>query len=182
MPAFITSLLNYDWKMILHSCAFTLDGFFDVLVTFLAWNIEVSHNPLQKIRFPQVPTNRSFNVNCKTDLMTSFTLNTSIVIAVLAGNIVPSVAIIGTQSVNTVFVFPVVWLLRSPEPKTGYFLVCPDKWSLNASVIKSNPWSLSIMTVLNVDIFFLVVHCYQMWVHGLTNGHSSHPRSAYRAC
>ena len=168
--------------MILHSCAFTLDGFFDVLVTFLAWNIEVSHNPLQKIRFPQVPTNRSFNVNCKTDLMTSFTLNTSIVIAVLAGNIVPSVAIIGTQSVNTVFVFPVVWLLRSPEPKTGYFLVCPDKWSLNASVIKSNPWSLSIMTVLNVDIFFLVVHCYQMWVHCWTVGHSSHPRCAYRAC
>ena len=131
---------------------------------------------------PQVPTNRSFNVSCKTDLMTAFTLNTSKVIAVIAGHIVPSVAIIGTQSVNTVFVFPVVWLLRSPEPKTGYFLVCPDKWSLNASVIKSNPWSLSIMTVLNVDIFFLVVHCYQMWVHCWTVGHSSHPRCAYRAC
>ena len=37
--------------------------------------------------------------------MTAFTLNTSIVIAAIAGNIVPSVAIIGTQSVNTVFVF-----------------------------------------------------------------------------
>ena len=165
--------------MILHSCALTLGGFFVVLA---AWNIEVNHNPLQKIRLPQVPTNRSFNVSCKTDLMTAFTLNTSIVIAVIAGHIVPSVAIIGTQSVNTVFVFPVVWLLRSPEPKTGYFLVCPDKWSLNASVIKSNPWSLSIMTVLNVDIFFLVVHCYQMWVHCWTVGHSSHPRCAYRAC
>ena len=59
--------------------------------------------------------------------MTAFTLNTSIVIAAIAGNIVPSVAIIGTQSVNTIFVFPAVWLLQSPEPKTGYFLVCPDK-------------------------------------------------------
>ena len=78
-----------------------------------------------------MPTNRkkksSFNVTFKTDLMTAFTLNTSIVIGVIAGHIVPSVAIIGAQSVNTVFVFPVVWLSRSPEPKTGYFLVCPDK-------------------------------------------------------
>ena len=91
----------------------------------------MNHNPLQKIKLPQVPTNRkkksSFNVTFKTDLMTAFTLNTSIVIGVIAGHIVPSVAIIGTQSVNTVFVFPVVWLSRSPEPKTGYFLVCPDK-------------------------------------------------------
>ena len=104
-----------------------VNEFFVVLVTFLAQNIEVSHNPLQKIRLPQVPTNRSFNVSCKTDLMTAFTLNTSIVITVIAGHIVPSIAIIGTQSMNTVFLFPVVWLVRSPEPKTGYFLVCPGK-------------------------------------------------------
>ena len=70
--------------MILYSCTFTLDGFFVVLVTFLAQNIEVSHNPLQNIRLPQVPTNRSFNVSCKTDLMTAFTSNTSIVIAVIS--------------------------------------------------------------------------------------------------
>ena len=59
--------------------------------------------------------------------MTAFTLNTSIVIAIIAGHIVPCVAIIATQRMKTVFLFPVVWLSRSPEPKTGYFLVCPDK-------------------------------------------------------
>ena len=102
------------------------------------------------------------NAACGMDGLTIFTFDTSIVIAAFAGHIIPRVTIVHTQGVDTVLVFPVVWLLRSPEAKTGYFLVYPHKRSLDAPVIETNPRSLSIVAVLYVDIFLLVVHCHQM--------------------
>ena len=71
-------------------------------------------------------------------------------------------SVVGAKSVNTVFVFPVVRLLWGPEPKFAYFFVCPHKGALHTSVIESNPRSLSVVTVLNVDIFFLIVNRYQI--------------------
>ena len=96
------------------------------------------------------------------------TFKTSIIIAVVTRHIIPSVTMLGSKSVNTVFVFPVIRLLWGPEPKTTYFFVCPHKGALHTSVIESNPRSLSAVTVLNVDIFFLIVNRYQIGTHGRT--------------
>ena len=101
-------------------------------------------------------------------LATLSTFKTSVVVTVSTWHIIPSVTMLGCKSVNTVFVFPVVWLLWGPEPKFAYFFVCPHKGALHTSVIKANPRSLAIMTVLNVDIFFLIVNRYQIGTHRRT--------------
>ena len=80
-------------------------------------------------------------------------------------HIIQSVTMLCAKSVNTVFISPVVRLLRRPESKTTYFFVCSHKGALHTSVIKSNPGSLSVVTVLNVNIFILVVNCYQIGAH-----------------
>ena len=89
---------------------------------------------------------------------------------------------LGAKSVNTVFVFPVVRLLWGPEPETTYFFVCPHKGALHTSVIESNPRSLSVVTVLNVDIFFLIVNRYQIGTHRRTVWFSGQPRGACTTC
>ena len=96
------------------------------------------------------------------------TFKTSVVIAVMTRHIIPSVTMLGAKSVNTIFVFPVVRLLWGPEPKTTYFFVCPHKRALHTSVIESDPGSLSVGTVLNIDVFILVVNCYQTGTHRRT--------------
>ena len=90
------------------------------------------------------------------------TFKTSVVVAVITRHIFPGVTISGAKGVNAVFVFPVVGLSCSPEPKTTYLFVCPHKGALHASVIESNPGSVSVMTVLNINIFLLVVYCHQI--------------------
>ena len=96
------------------------------------------------------------------------TFKTGVVIAVMTRHIIPSVTMLGSKSVDTVLVFPVVRLLWGPEPKFAYFFVCPHKGALHTSVIESNPRSLSVVTVLNVDIFFLIVNRYQIGTHRRT--------------
>ena len=110
------------------------------------------------------------------------TFKTSVVVTVSTWHIIPSVTMLGAKSVNTVFVFPVVRLLWGPEPKTTYFFVCPHKGALHTSVIESNPRSLSVVTVLNVDIFFLIVNRYQIGTHRRTVWLSGQPRGACTTC
>ena len=110
------------------------------------------------------------------------TFKTSVVVTVSTWHIIPSVTMPGAKSVNTVFVFPVVRLLWGPEPKFAYFFVCPHKGALHTSVIESNPRSLSVVTVLNVDIFFLIVNRYQIGTHRRTVWLSGQPRGACTTC
>ena len=110
------------------------------------------------------------------------TFKTSVVVTVSTWHIIPSVTMPGAKSVNTVFVFPVVRLLWGPEPKFAYFFVCPHKGALHTSVIESNPRSLSVVTVLNVDIFFLIVNRYQTGTHCGTVWLSGQPRGACTTC
>ena len=93
------------------------------------------------------------------------TFKTGVVIAVSTWHIIPSVTMLSAKSVNTVFVFPVVRLLWGPEPKFAYFFVYPHKGAVHTSVIESNPRSLSVVTMLNVDIFFLILNRYQIGTH-----------------
>ena len=102
------------------------------------------------------------------NLATLITFKTSAVVTVSKWHIIPSVTLLGAKSVNTVFVFPVIRLPWGPEPKTTYFFVCPHKGALHTLVIKSNPRSLSVVTVLNVDIFLLIVNRYQIGTHRRT--------------
>ena len=110
------------------------------------------------------------------------TFKTGVVIAVMTRHIIPSVTMLGSKSVDTVLVFPVVRLLWGPEPKFAYFFVCPHKGALHTSVIESNPRSLSVVTVLNVDIFFLIVNRYQIGTHRRTVWLSGQPRGACTTC
>ena len=110
------------------------------------------------------------------------TFKTSVVIAVMTRHIIPGVTMLGAKSVNTIFVFPVVRLLWGPEPKTIYFFVCPHKRALHTSVIESDPGSLSVGTVLNIDVFILVVNCYQTGTHRRTVWYSSEPRATSATC
>ena len=113
---------------------------------------------------------------------TLITFKTSVVVTVSTRHIIPSVTMLGAKSVNTVFVFPVVRLLWGPEPKFAYFFVCPHKGAFHTSVIKPNPRSLSVMTVLNVYIFFLIVNRYQTGTHRRTVWLSGQPRGACTTC
>ena len=121
-------------------------------------------------------------INKDINLTMPRTFKTSIIIAVMTRHIIPSVTMLGSKSVNTVFVFPVIRLLWGPEPKTTYFFVCPHKGALHTSVIESNPRSLSVVTVLNVDIFFLIVNRYQIGTHRRTVWLSGQPRGACSTC
>ena len=113
---------------------------------------------------------------------TLITFKTSVVVTFSTWHIIPSVTMFGAKSVNTVFVFPVVRLLWGPEPKFAYFFVCPHKGALHTSVIESNPRSLSVVTVLNVDIFFLIVNRYQTGTHRRTVWLSGQPRDPCTTC
>ena len=57
--------------------------------------------------------------------------------AVIAWHVIPSVSIPHAKSVHAVFVIPVVWLFRSPEPKSANFFVCPHKGAFNTTVIEA---------------------------------------------
>jgi len=57
------------------------------------------------------------------------------VVAVITRHIIPSVTMLGTKSVDAVFVSPVVWLPRSPESKTAYFFVGPNERPFNTPVV-----------------------------------------------
>lgn len=93
------------------------------------------------------------------------TFKTGVVVAIITRHIIPCVIMSNTKSVDAVFVFPVVWLLWGPMLEIAYFCVCPRKSTFYTSVIKSNPRSLAIVTMLNIDIFFLVVNCHQIGTH-----------------
>ena len=114
----------------------------------------------------QIPTKQFRTVFFVSILLIYYsTFKTGIVKAVVTWYIIPCIAMLSAKSVHTVFVFPIVWLAWSPKPKTTYFFVHPNVRSLHAAVIQSYPGSFAIVTVLYVDIFFLVVYCYQSRAH-----------------
>lgn len=110
------------------------------------------------------------------------TCKTSKIEAIIARHIIPSVTMLCTKSVYAVLVVPVIWLLMRPESKFANFFICPNKWSFHTPIIESNPGSLSVMSMLNVHIFFLVVYSHQLWTHRRAVRLSSKPWHACRTC
>ena len=110
------------------------------------------------------------------------TFKTGVVVAVITRHIIPSVIMSKTKSVDAIFVFPVVWLLWGPMLEIAYFFVCPRKSTFYTSVIKSNPRPFAIVTMLNIDIFFLVVNCNQIGTHCSTVRISVEPRGTSSTC
>ena len=93
------------------------------------------------------------------------TFKTSKFEAVIAWNVVPSVFIPCAKSVYTVLIRIIVWLVWRPESKATCAFVCPHEWSFYASIIEPNPGFLSIMPMLNVNVFFLIMDGRKMWTH-----------------
>ena len=117
----------------------------------------------------------SFGFNWKTCLSCTIPVKTSKVVTVIAPHVIPSVTVLSTKTVHTVFVSPVIWLLWRPEPEAAYFSVGPNERSFNTSVIQTNPASFTVMSMLNVNIFFLVVNRHQTWAHSWTVWFSGQP-------
>ena len=111
-----------------------------------------------------------------------YTWKTSKIVAFVAWHIIPCVTMINTKSMHTVLVFEVIWLFWGPEPKTLQFSVGPNKRSFNTSVIQTNPTSLAVMSMLDVNIFFLVVNSHQTWTQCRTVWCCKQPRGACAAC
>lgn len=114
--------------------------------------------------------------------ITWITCKTSKIEAIIARHIIPSVTMLCTKSVYAVLVVPVIWLLMRPESKFANFFICPNKWSFHTPIIESNPGSLSVMSMLNVHIFFLVVYSHQLWTHRRAVRLSSKPWHACGTC
>lgn len=110
------------------------------------------------------------------------TCKTSKIEAIIARHIIPSVTMLCTKSVYAVLVVPIIWLLMRPESKFANFFICPNKWSFHTPIIESNPGSLSVMSMLNVHIFFLVVYSHQLWTHRRAVRLSSKPWHACGTC
>ena len=146
------------------------------------WHAEFATTILNAVLKYLEALSGSWGLTLGINLAMPSTFKTGVVVAVSTWHIIPSVTMLGSKSVNTVFVFPVVRLLWGPEPKTTYFFVCPHKGALHTSVIESNPRSLSVVTVLNVDIFFLIVNRYQIGTHRRTVWLSGQPRGACTTC
>lgn len=91
-----------------------------------------------------------------------------VVTAVIARHVIPGVPFLRTKSVYAVLIFVIVWLLWSPEPKPTYLSVFPHKQAFYAPIIQPYPGSLAVMTVLNVDVFLLVMNRHEMRTHRRT--------------
>ena len=90
------------------------------------------------------------------------TFVTRIVVTVVARYVIPAVPVFHPhshpQSMHTVLVVEVVWLIDSPEGETGMIITCPAESPLHASVVKSYPGFLSRVAMLDVHILFLVMN------------------------
>ena len=77
----------------------------------------------------------------------------------LAIYVIPRKFMCNSQGVNAVFVqSEIVGLMWSPVSKVALLVTSPNKYTLGISVIKSDPSSISIQTVLYVNICFLIFY------------------------
>ena len=77
-------------------------------------------------------------------LMTSWTIH-----------IIPHVCMAWSKSVYTVFLSEVVWLILRPVAEFKRTAIHPSEYSFSGNIIQTNPRLITIVPVLNIDIFFL---------------------------
>ncbi len=117
-----------------------------------------------------------------TSMNKRFTCKTSKVKTVVTRDIIPGVSMPRSKRVHTVFIVPVIWLLCRPESKTGKFFIRPHERALHATIIQTQPWSVTIVLVLYVNIFLLVMYSHKIGVHCRAVWLSDQPWGACGAC
>ena len=60
-----------------------------------------------------------------------------------------------SKGVYTVFPSKVVWLILRPVAEFKRTAIHPSEYSLSGNIIQTNPGLMTIVPVLNIDVFFL---------------------------
>ena len=74
-------------------------------------------------------------------------------------HVIPHVSMAWPKGVNTVFSSKVVWLILSPVAEFKRTAIHPSEHSFSGNIIQTNPRLITIVPVLNIDIFFLAFNC-----------------------
>ena len=112
------------------------------------------------LNFPITVHQKTFVCNWHSCLKNiSHTFLASILVASRTIHIIPHVSMLGSKSVYTVFFSEVVWLILSPVTKFKRTAIHPSEHSFSGNIIQTNPRLITIVPVLNIDIFFLAFNC-----------------------
>ena len=88
-----------------------------------------------------------------------FTFWTCVIMTALAIYVIPRKFMCNSQGVNAIFVqSEIVGLMWSPVSEVAWLVISPNKCTLRIPVIESDPSSISIQTLLYINIYFLTFY------------------------
>ena len=96
--------------------------------------------------------------------------------------VIPFIAVSHTKCVHTVFFIKVIWLMLRPSCKVPLAAIRPSEVTLCEDVIQAQPGFVSIMAMLNINIFFIVGHISKDRFFLTTFGESCCPIDAFCTC
>ncbi len=89
------------------------------------------------------------------------TFLTSILMTVATLHVVPLITVLYTKCMNTIFISKVVRLILGPSGEIARTTIYPNEVTLCWFVVQSQPWLLSIMSMLDEYVFLIVVYINQ---------------------
>ena len=81
-------------------------------------------------------------------------------------HVIPHVSMAWSKGVNTIFFSEVVWLILSPVAEFKRTSIHPSENSFSGNIIQTNPRLITIVPVLNIDVFFLAFNGRQISSQG----------------
>ena len=97
-------------------------------------------------------------------------------------DVIPFIVVSQTECVNAVFFIEVIRLILRPSCKVPLTAIRPSKVTLRGNVIQAQPGFVSIMAMLNINIFLIVGHVNKDRVFLTTFGESCCPIDAFFTC
>ena len=94
-------------------------------------------------------------------------------------DVIPFIVVSQTECVNAVFFIEVIRLILRPSCKVPLTAIRPSKVTLRGNVIQAQPGFVSIMAMLNVNIFLIIGHINKDRVFLTTFGESCCPIDAF---
>ena len=94
-------------------------------------------------------------------------------------HVIPFIVVSQTECVNAVFFIEVIRLILRPSCKVPLIAIRPSKVTLRGNVIQAQPGFVSIMAMLNVNIFLIVGHVNKDRLFLTTFGESCCPIDAF---
>ena len=118
------------------------------------------------LNFPITVLQKTFVCNWHSCLKNvSHTFLASILVASRTIHIIPHVCMAWSKGVNTVFFSKVVWLILSPVAEFKRTSIHPSEHSFSGNIIQTNPRLITVVSVLNIDVFFLAFNGRQISSH-----------------